>query len=395
MKRLGSRRPRRVRGLVTGVAAGLGVIFLLGAFGSGCGKKADGKTPAAGGAAQAGAPGARPGAGGPPSEPPINVAVGPAARGTAQQRYTTTATLEAENRAQLLARTGGVVAELLVEEGTAVGLGQELLRLDDSEMKLRVRQAEVAVAKMKSIHDRQKSSLEQQVISQADYDVAKTNFDAAQADLDLTQHQLSYTRVPAPFSGTIVSRLVNIGQTVNVGTPLFEIANFRPLLAHIFVPAKELGTLQKGQEAELTLDSNGATLRGVVRLVSPVADPNTGTVKVTVDVKDYPPGTRPGDFAHVSVVTARHDNVVRVPNLAVFEDRGERVVYVARDTVATRKPVQVGFMDDTHTEILQGLDAGERVVVKGQRSLKDGARIKILDAAADTNPAAVADRRGS
>ncbi len=68
---------------------------------------------------------------------------------------------------------------------------------------------------------------------------------------------------------------------------------------------------------------------------------------------------------------------------------------MARDSVAARKPVQVGFMDDTHTEILQGLDAGERVVVKGQRSLKDGAKIKILDAAADASPAAVADRRGS
>ncbi len=394
MNRLGSRRSRRVRGLVTGLAAGLGVAFLFGAVLTGCGKKADGKTPPAGGA-HAAAPGGKPGEGGPPAEPPINVAVDPAARGTAQQRYTTTATLEAENRAQLLARTSGVVAKLLVDEGTAVRTGQALLQLDDSELKLRVRQAEVTVAKMKSIHDRQKSSLDQQVISQADYDVARTNLDAAQADLDLAQHQLSYTVVPAPFSGTIVSRTVNIGQTVNVGTPLFEIANFRPLLAHIFVPAKELGTLQNGQEADLTLDSNGAALRGVVRLVSPVADPNTGTVKVTVDVKDYPPGTRPGDFAHVSVVTARHDNVVRVPNLAVFEDRGERVVYVARDTVATRKPVQVGFMDDTHTEILQGLDAGERVVVKGQRSLKDGAKIKILDTTADANPAAVADRRGS
>ena len=74
-----------------------------------------------------------------PAEPPINVAVDPAARGTAQQRYTTTATLEAENRAQLLARTSGVVAQLLVDEGTAVKLGQPLLRLDDSELKLRVR----------------------------------------------------------------------------------------------------------------------------------------------------------------------------------------------------------------------------------------------------------------
>lgn len=392
MLRPGSRRFGRGRGLATRIAAGLGVLLLIALISGGCGKKADGKTaPAAAGGAQAKAPGGKGGPGGPPGEAPTNVAVDPAARGTAQQRYSTTATLEAENRAELLARTGGVVAQLLVDEGTVVRAGQDLLRLDDSEAKLRVRQAEVAVAKMKSIHDRQKASFEQEVISQADFDVARTNFEAAQADLDLAQHQLSYTRVPAPFAGTVVRRTVNVGQTVNVGTALFEVANFHPLLAHIFVPAKELGTLQNGQEADLALDSNGAKLRGVVRLVSPIADPNTGTVKVTVDIKEYPPGTRPGDFVHVSVVTARHDNTVRVPNLAVFEDRGERIVYVAQDSVAVRKAVQVGFVDETHTEILQGIDAGERVIVKGQRSLKDGAPIKILEGVA----AAVADRRGS
>jgi membrane fusion protein (multidrug efflux system) len=188
--------------------------------------------------------------------------------------------------------------------------------------------------------------------------------------------------------------MANVGQTVNIGTPLFEIANFRPLLARIFVPAKELGTLQAGQQAELTLDSDASTLRGVVRLVSPVVDPTTGTVKVTVDVQDYPAGTRPGDFVHVSVITARRENSLRVPNLAVFEDRGERVVYVARDSVAVRKPVQVGYIDETHTEILQGLDTGEQVIVKGQRSLKDGAPIKVLESLADKS-STVADRRGS
>lgn len=392
----GSRRFGRSRGLATSIAAGLGVCVLISFISTGCGKKADGQTAAgAAGGAQAKAKGGKGGPGGPPAEAATNVAVDPAARGTAQLRYSTTATLEAENRAELLARTGGVVAELLVEEGTAVRRGQDLLRLDDSEAKLRVRQAEVAAAKAKSIYDRQQASFDQEVISQAEFDVARTNYEAAQADLELAQHQLSYTRVPAPFAGTIVRRAVNVGQTVNVGTALFEIANFHPLLAHIFVPAKELGTLQNGQEAELTLDSNGAKLRGVVRLVSPVADPNTGTVKVTVDVKEYPAGTRPGDFAHVSVVTARHDNVVRVPNLAVFEDRGERVVYVARDTVAARRTVQVGFADETHTEILSGIEPGDRVIVKGQRALKDGSPIKILEAPVDAQAATVTDRRGS
>ena len=377
-----------------------GVVFtataVLVAGAAGCGKKDAGAPPHAGGAqaARPGGPGGGPN--GAPAVPPANVAVVPAARGTAVQHYATTATLEAENHAQVLARTGGVVSRLLFEEGLQARDGQELLVLDDSAARLRLRQAEVEVAKQSAIFERQKSSFEQQVIPQAEFDLARTNLDAAQAALDLANHELSYTHVQAPFAGTVTRRLVQLGQTVNVGTPLFEIANFRPLLARIHVPAKEMGTLRQGQEATIRLDNSGDRVAGAVSLVSPVVDPTTGTVKVTVSMNEYPPGTRPGAFVQVRVTTASHENALRVPNLAVFEDRGEKVVYVAQDSVAQRRTVQIGFIDETHTEVTSGVQAGELVITKGQRSLQDGGRIRILEGEA-VAPAAdtVADRKGT
>lgn len=327
-------------------------------------------------------------------EPPTLVAVEPAARGTVVARYSTTATLEAENRAQILGRTQGVVQSLLHEEGDEVRGGEELLRLEDDAARLRLQQAEVVLTEQASVFARQKASFEQQVISKADFDLAQANHERAKVERDLAAHELSYTRVRAPFTGTVVRRLVEVGQTVNAGTPLFEIANFKPLLARIHVPAKEMGSLGVGQEVELVLDSSGDRLPGVVRLVSPVIDPTSGTVKVTVHVSEYPRGTRPGDFAHVHVVTQRHENVLRVQSPAVFEDRGEQVVYVAADSVANRRPVQVGFIDETHTEILSGLAENERVVVKGQRSLRDGGPIRVLDSAATAQASAATAARG-
>jgi membrane fusion protein (multidrug efflux system) len=381
--------------------AAAGVVFaFLALLQTGCSRKADGKAQSGhgGGGHAAGAAGAGPGGnGGAPAEPPTHVAVEPAARGVAVLRYATTATLEAENRAEILARAGGVVASLKVEEGDLVRAGQPLLLLDDAELRVRVRQAEVELAKQQTIWERQKNSYEQEVIPKAEFDLARTNFEAAEAQLELARQQLAYTRVQAPFAGTVTRRHVNVGQTVNVSSPLFEIANFRPLLARVHVPAKEMGTLAEGQAAELVLDSNGAKLTGTVRLVSPVVDPTTGTIKVTLAVTDYPAGTRPGDFVKVNVVTARRDDVVRVPNLAVFEDKGERVVYIAQDSVAVRRPVQIGFVDDTHTEVKTGVATGDRIVVKGQRSLKDGGRIRILNGTAEAKaePASVADRKGA
>jgi membrane fusion protein (multidrug efflux system) len=372
-------------------------IWMAGTLG--CGKKGNGQHGLGGaqatrGAGRPGGPGGAPN--GAPAEPPAHVAVVAAERGVAVQQYSTTATLEAENRAQVLARTSGVVAKLLFEEGLEARSGQALLVLDDSAARLRLRQAEVEVAKQTAIFERQKSSFEQEVIPKAEFDLAKTNLEAAQAALDLAQHELSYTHVQAPFAGTITQRLVQIGQTVNVGTPLFEIANFRPLLARIHVPAKEMGTLGRGQETSITLDSSGERITGEVSLVSPVVDPTTGTIKVTVALNNYPAGTRPGDFVQVRVTTARHEDALRVPNLAVFEDRGEKIVYVAQDSVAQRRPVQLGFIDETHTEVTSGVAPGEMVITKGQRSLQDGGRIKILEGGAVV-PAAdtIADRKGT
>lgn len=315
-------------------------------------------------------------------DPPTTVAVEPVERGTVVARYTTTATLEAENRAEILARTHGVVEKIAHEEGDVVRANQELLRLEDDEARLRLQQAEVALQEQRSIFERQEASFRQQVVSAAEFDLAKANVEKSEVERDLADHALSYTRVRAPFDGTVTRRLVEVGQTVNEGTPLFEIANFKPLLARIHVPAKEMGALRVGQPVELMLDSNSERLSGVVRLVSPIIDPNSGTVKVTVHVNDYPEGTRPGDFAHVNVVTEEHEGVLRVPNIAVFEDRGEHVVYVAQDSVAHRRVVEVGFIDDTHTEIRGGLEETESIVVKGQRSLRDGGRIRILESEA-------------
>jgi RND family efflux transporter MFP subunit len=151
------------------------------------------------------------------------------------------------------------------------------------------------------------------------------------------------------------------------------------------VPSKEFKKLQPNQPVQLVLDSNKARLEGRIKLVSPVIDPQSGTIKVTIEIPTYPQGTRPGDFAEVRIVTERHEASTLVPKIAVFTDRGDQVVYVAADTTAERRVVEVGFQDDTSAEILNGIKSGEEVVVKGQRSLKHGAAIKVLTGVAAPN----------
>jgi RND family efflux transporter MFP subunit len=170
------------------------------------------------------------------------------------------------------------------------------------------------------------------------------------------------------------------------------LADFDPLLARVHVPAKEFRRLLADQPVELTLDSVDQRLQGRITLVSPIIDPQSGTIKVTIEISSYPAGVRPGDFAEVRIVTDSHDRALLVPRLAVISEKGEDVVYVAAaDSTAERRVVTLGFTDNDFAEVMAGVQAGEPVVVKGQRSLKHGAPLKIL---ADTTPV-VAKREGA
>ena len=171
-----------------------------------------------------------------------------------------------------------------------------------------------------------------------------------------------------------------LGMWGDVGQMRLALADFNPLLARVYVPSKEFKKLKADQIVELVLDSDKARLRGRITLVSPVIDPNTGTIKITVEVPDYPENTRPGDFVEVQIVTEQHPSSTLVTKTAVIQDRGDRVIYIARGEMAERRVVEVGFTDDMHAEILDdGIDPGDMVVIKGQRSLKHGSVIKVLE----------------
>jgi len=155
--------------------------------------------------------------------------------------------------------------------------------------------------------------------------------------------------------------------------------------------------LRPDQPVDLALESSGVKMRGRIKLVSPTIDPSSGTIKVTVEIDDYPDGVRPGDFAQVKIVTEQRARATLVPKIALVNDRGEQVVYVSQaDSTAERRVVEVGFQDDLNAEIVKGVSEGDRVVVKGQRSLKNGSAIKVIDdAPAEATKSKVAEGAGS
>ena len=117
---------------------------------------------------------------------------------------------------------------------------------------------------------------------------------------------------------------------------------------------------------------------GRIKRISPVVDPSTGTVKVTIEARDPAGRMRPGMFARVNIIYDVHEGVVTAPKDAIIAEDRESAVFVVRDSTAYRLVVTTGYVNTTHIEVLSGLKPGDTVVTTGKASLKDSTKVQIV-----------------
>ncbi len=299
-------------------------------------------------------------------------------KGLAASFYVTTATLEPSSDAKINSRANGIVRKLFHEEGDDVVQGEILLQLEDDDQKLRVKQAKQKLESSKREYKRLSKMKKAGVVSPTEWEETENAFRTAETEKELAELNLSYTQVAAPFSGRVVWREVDLGEHVGQGDLLFRMMAIDPLLVRVHVPANRIGLVAKGQSVKIILDNIEQPLVGKVHLVSPIVDPNTGTLKVTIQLENYPPNVRPGDFSEVHMVTDQHIDALLVPSTSILEERGQNFVYIAEQKKAKKVEVKVGFAMATQTEIVSGLKQSDLVVTKGQRNLNDGVVLDIL-----------------
>jgi RND family efflux transporter MFP subunit len=252
--------------------------------------------------------------------------------------------------------------------------------------------AKVTHDEAKMAFDRAKTTWESGLTSQEAYDTAIAQLQSAEVQLEKAEIQLSYTEIRAPFDALVVARHIRLAQYVNSGANLFRISDFTPLLCPIEIPEKDLSSLSIGQQARILVESypNEEFSAKVLR-IRPTVDAATGTVTVTLEV-DGRGKLRPGMFASAYVETETHENAVVIRRDALVLDSLGDTVFVRDGDKAVRRDVRLGFREDQLVEVIEGLDAGEELIVLGQDGLADGTPISVLD---ESTPAAPPAQRAS
>ena len=316
-------------------------------------------------------------------EPPaIPVETARPVRGDIDAMYTGTAPIEAFAEARVIAKVGGELREILVEEGDSVAAGQLLARLDGDRLRLEKDQAGAKLRKLESDYQRNIELKEKGLISDGDFEKIQFEMEALKATFDLAALELGYTELRAPIDGVISNRYIKIGNTIDAGAETFQVTSLEPLISYLHVPEREFRRIDPGQTAMIEVDAlQGQQFAADVARVSPVVDPETGTFKITIEVSDPTRTLKPGMFGRIRIVYDSRADVQLIPRGAVLEENGETMVFVVSEGRAEKRRIRTGYSAGGNVEVTEGLEDDDEIVIVGQNNLKAGSRVSVIGSA--------------
>ena len=326
----------------------------------------------------------------------VRVRVVPVREGWVEQSYTASGVTSAFRRATVAAETAGRVVERRAEPGDVVELGQALIVLDDTRLRLSEEQAgatlrsrEIDLAEARHDLERADRLVGDDAISKSRYDSLRFGVDRAASAVELArvalrtaQRNLLDATVCAPFGGSVEKLRVDVGDHVGPGTPLATLVDLARVRIHAGVTAAEAATLAPGTRAPVVFtDLGGVATEAEIRSVSRVADPASGTYAVELWLESPDPRLREGMVAQVRLPMVAQERRSVVPRAALIRRQGGAAVFViergAGETRAVARLVRTGRSNGDSVEILEGVSPKDEVVVEGLFALRDGAPVTV------------------
>lgn len=321
----------------------------------------------------------------------------------------------------------GRIAEVAVDLGDAVSLGDVLLRQDTKDVSIsigenRAGSAQAAAEAVTSRAEYDAGTMK----AQSDYENALTTYERYQQLFDegavsrqdrddryrammetkaalegltsqsvagkeaaaekaryaveaLTNQQADMTLL-SPLSGIVSYRRAEAGEWATAGEKLLTVVDTSELYLDCQVAEQDVGILQEGMSLDVSIDSLGESVKGTIRYISPAMDADTHAYKVRLVLTDPAAQIRGGMFGRTEVTAMQKKDVLLLPKTAVIDHNGKKLVYVVDDDGrAEEVPVTLGVSNDEMVEIRSGLAAGERAAVTNLSKLKNGMVVEVKD----------------
>lgn len=333
----------------------------------------------------------------PPAVAAPPVLVGEVEAHRVEDRIEATGQLLARSQAAVAAQVGGQITGIVRDEGEAVEEGALVIEIDPERRRLEVQSARAMLAQAEaqaSEAERELARIEklhaQGVAADAKLDQVRTalrsaasNRESLQAQLGMMERSLRDASVTAPFAGLVARRYVSEGEFVAPGQKLFDLVALDPIEVEFHLPERDSSRVTVGAPVTVRVAPfPDETFPATVSVVSPTIDAATRTLRVKASLANPDGRLRPGLFARADLGIAVREGVAMIPEEAVLQRSDGPVAFrlVGADRVERRR-LELGVIRGGLVEVREGLAPGDRVVVRGQSDLIDGAMVSVRDVA--------------
>jgi HlyD family secretion protein len=285
--------------------------------------------------------------------------------------------LEMPNKAYLSFGVTGTVTEVLVDKGNNVTKGQVLARLDAqslnssvevAELQVKIAEAQVRAARAQYEKVQDLPGVDEDA-AEANWETAKFNLKIAKLNLDSAKRNLEKAVIVAPFDGVAADITIIEGEDISaatLATPAITVVDTSEIEMRGFIDEIDVAMVKVGQAANITLDAlPDEEINGRVTFISLVSTVRAGVVsyETTITLENPVAGLKDNMSATAKVTIERHDDVLLIPDKAIRGSLNNPKVWVLVDGQQEERQITLGLSDGINTEVLSGLEEGERIVL--------------------------------
>lgn len=300
-------------------------------------------------------------------------------------------TIKPLQEATLYAKVAGYLQSISVDKGDNVKAGATLAVLETPELSADLARYKAEVEAAKSEYERLQQAAKQapDLVMPLELDRAKGRYDVAKATLERTQSMLSFSKITAPFSGTVTKRFVDTGAFIPAATSgsaaqtaaVVTLMNFNTVRVQVAVPDTEAALIQKGWPVKFSVTGLAdRNFDGKISRFSYALDEGSKTMLVESELANPKLELRPGMYASVQLALERHDNVLLIPSAALVMEKTNAFAYAVNGSMAKKRAIKIGFNDGKNVEVTEGLAASDSVILVGKKTLSDGMAIQATEA---------------
>lgn len=303
----------------------------------------------------------------------VAVRTQPAASEEVRDTASLPADLRPLRRATLSAEVAGNLEELRVEEGDRIRRGEILARIDTRALEQNVAEAEAVERRALARFERANRLFEKRSITQQQLLDAVTDRDVATARLASARLALQKSSIRAPWEGEVARRRAEVGDYVAPGQPVLEILDSSRLKVRASAAAADVRFLTVGSPVSFHLEGReGEAFSGELVRLAAELDPATRTLEVEAEIPNRKGRLKPGMFGRLTLTRQVLRDAVTIPLEALVDLGGQDAVFIAREGLAERREVELGPTIGRRVVVLEGVTAGDRIVVAGQQALGPG-----------------------